>query len=86
MHSKRYNPALFFILTMSFALCIPPTSETFADNHAAPQADSDRSTPLQVGDSLPEKLVLHTADGSAFDLQKSISESPSILIFYRGGW
>lgn len=42
-------------------------------------------SPLLVGESIPV-LTLPTADGKSFDLNKSVSEKPTILVFYRGGW
>lgn len=41
--------------------------------------------PLKVGSQVP-KLTLRSADGKPFDLNASIAEKPTILIFYRGGW
>jgi hypothetical protein len=31
-------------------------------------------------------LTLKRADGSSYDVSAAISERPSVLIFYRGGW
>jgi peroxiredoxin len=43
------------------------------------------STPLRVGDSIPD-VTLRTEDGKEVNLRKLVSEKPSVLIFYRGGW
>ena len=42
-------------------------------------------SPLLIGESIPE-LNLVAADGKEFDLKRSVSLKPTILIFYRGGW
>jgi peroxiredoxin len=31
-------------------------------------------------------VTLRTADGDSFDLNKAVSQQPSVLVFYRGGW
>ena len=41
--------------------------------------------PLQIGSVLPA-ITLRTMSDAPFDLNKAISEKPTLLIFYRGGW
>ena len=41
--------------------------------------------PLLVGDKVPE-VTLRTAENKEADLRKLVSEQPTVLIFYRGGW
>lgn len=41
--------------------------------------------PILIGQSIP-KITLKTPDGKAFNLNKAISEKPTLLVFYRGGW
>lgn len=43
------------------------------------------STPLKVGDSIPD-VTLRTEDDKEVNLRKLVSEKPTVLIFYRGGW
>ncbi len=43
------------------------------------------STPLKVGDSIPD-VTLRTEDDKEVGLRKLVSEKPTVLIFYRGGW
>jgi peroxiredoxin len=31
-------------------------------------------------------VTLRTADGEHFDLNNGVSQQPSVLVFYRGGW
>lgn len=48
-------------------------------------ASAEEIRPLLVGARVPE-MVLTAADGGPFDLNKAISEKPTVLIYYRGGW
>jgi hypothetical protein len=41
--------------------------------------------PALVGTAMPE-LILTAVNGSPFDLNAAITEKPTVLIFYRGGW
>ena len=47
---------------------------------AAPAAQ-----PLKVGDSIPD-VKLRTEEDKEVSLRKLVSEKPTVLIFYRGGW
>lgn len=42
-------------------------------------------SPLLAGEQIPV-LSLPKSSGEMFDLNKSVSETPTILVFYRGGW
>lgn len=42
-------------------------------------------SPLLPGEQIPV-LRLSKASGEVFDLNKSVSQMPTILVFYRGGW
>lgn len=42
-------------------------------------------SPLLAGEKIPV-LQLRKSSGEPFDLNKSVSETPTILVFYRGGW
>jgi hypothetical protein len=41
--------------------------------------------PLPIGAEVPE-LSLRDVDGAAVDLRAAVTEQPTVLIFYRGGW
>ena len=41
--------------------------------------------PLEVGDSIPD-VRLRTEENEQVSLRKLVSEKPTVLIFYRGGW
>src|SRR5258708_6687365 len=43
------------------------------------------STPLKVGDLIPD-VTLRTEEDKEVSLRKLVSEQPTVLIFYRGGW
>ncbi len=58
-------------------------STSLAADGLAPSAD--RVQPLLIG-AKPPALTLKTGDGSDFDLTGAFSKSPTVLIFYRGGW
>jgi peroxiredoxin len=42
-------------------------------------------SPLLVGEQIPVLQLVNSSDEN-FDLNKSVSETPTILVFYRGGW
>ena len=43
------------------------------------------SIPLQIGDAVPE-VVVKTTEGADISLRDVMADSPSVVIFYRGGW
>jgi peroxiredoxin len=43
------------------------------------------SAPLKVGNPVPD-VTLRTEDDKPVSLRKLVSEKPTVLIFYRGGW
>src|SRR5260370_19007935 len=43
------------------------------------------STPLKLGDVVPD-VTLRTEEDKEVSLRKLVSEKPTVLIFYRGGW
>lgn len=43
------------------------------------------TTALKVGDAIPD-VKLRTEDDKEVSLRKLVSEKPTVLIFYRGGW
>lgn len=43
------------------------------------------ATPLKVGDTIPD-VTLRTEDDKEVKLRAHVSEKPTVLIFYRGGW
>lgn len=41
--------------------------------------------PLLIGETIPT-LKLLKSSGESFDLNQSVAEKPTVLVFYRGGW
>jgi peroxiredoxin len=52
---------------------------------AAVPASPYEVCPLLTGTIIPA-ATLHTADGDVLDLNQTVREQPSVLVFYRGGW
>lgn len=46
---------------------------------------ADQVTPLEVGKTIPD-VTLTNSFGHETDLYQVVSERPTLLIFYRGGW
>ena len=59
-------------------------SDTVKMTAGVPLKPEDIS-PLLTGEQIPV-LSLPKSSGEMFDLNKSVSETPTILVFYRGGW
>lgn len=60
----------------------PTTRPGTAGSVAESAADVN---PLSSGDRVPA-VVLMAADGTPFDLAAEVAKTPTVLIFYRGGW
>lgn len=54
------------------------------DTSAVPAIPQDIS-PLLIGEQIPA-IKLPDADGKLIDLNSMIASTPSIVVFYRGGW
>ncbi|MDW7682180.1 MAG: peroxiredoxin-like family protein, partial [bacterium] len=48
-------------------------------------ASAEEICPLLVGQKIPI-VTLKTHDGANFDLNAAVTQKPTVLIFYRGGW
>lgn len=57
----------------------------FADEKVRDPASPWDVRPAMVGSTIPKATVLTWA-GEDFDLNRSVASTPTILIFYRGGW
>ena len=68
-------PALLILLSFSF-----PNIQ--AQDYAS---SADKVTPLLISSEIPD-VSLKTIEGETVDLRKVVSEKPTILVFYRGGW
>jgi peroxiredoxin len=47
--------------------------------------DATKTTPLQVGDVVPD-APLKAPDGDSISLHRAIGNQPTALVFYRGSW
>jgi len=79
------------VVTMSNAQTTSMQSSAMRDMTAQyqmpnsiPQKPEDIS-PLLNGEKIPN-AILSDVSGKKFDLNKAVSEKPTVLIFYRGGW
>ena len=54
-----------------------------AEFAVAPTAEEVR--PLNIGNEIPD-VTVQSLDGEAVPLREPVSEAPTVLIFYRGGW
>ena len=68
---------LFFSASAAYN-ALPETKNKVADS-------PNNICPLLTGAAIP-KTELQAIDGKSFDLNKAVSEKPTLLIFYRGGW
>ena len=78
----------FSALILALATTFAGVAACGADTPAQRIADSaEEVEPLTAdGKTKLPVLVLKTVDGKPFDLNKSIAETPAVLIFYRGNW
>ena len=42
-------------------------------------------SPLLIGETIPNAKVLNS-EGKALELNDILSQKPTVLVFYRGGW
>ncbi|RZM21707.1 MAG: AhpC/TSA family protein [Pedobacter sp.] len=63
---------------------LPELNDTVKMITGVPLKAEDIS-PLLSGERIPV-LQLPTSSGKMFDLNRSVSQTPTILVFYRGGW
>jgi peroxiredoxin len=70
-------------MTIGVASLCSPLVQTQLHAHME-RADAIR--PLYEGLSIPEGLVVKGVDGEMVDLTTLMRSTPSILVFYRGGW
>ncbi|WP_345992695.1 peroxiredoxin-like family protein [Chryseobacterium sp. Chry.R1] len=82
--------SLFFLIPSSFHAQKQQNhmemteSEMQSSSYTIPQKPEDIS-PLLNGEKIPV-ATLPDANGKRFDLNAAVSQKPTVLIFYRGGW
>lgn len=74
-----------FAITLSILILSFPPVSTPAQQSLKVASSPTEICPIPVGSQIPN-LILRDLDGAAFDLNQSISKTPTILIIYRGGW
>lgn len=62
---------------------LPYTEDTVT---YVPWEEGSKSEPLPAGSKLPAGSVAWTEEGAEFDLNNSVQDKPTMLIYYRGGW
>jgi len=65
-------------LSLFFFMLLLATKAQIADK-------AENISPLLIGEKIPEASLV-TTKGESVQFSKIISEKPSVLIFYRGGW
>ncbi len=74
------------LLVMVLILNVFISFDAEGQTSSNPVPDSAQEVqPLQIGSVLPA-ITLRTMSNAPFDLNKAISEKPTLLIYYRGGW
>lgn len=75
-------------LAMAFAGIAAHCQDATTDTKNPAIADSaEEVKPLQAdGATKLPALILKTVDGEPFDLNKSVAQKPTVLVFYRGNW
>jgi len=77
---------LFLVLGVLSLFLLNPGGKLMADQLKYPVADKAEDVhPLQVGAMVPDGQLTNLA-GQKVQLKKLITQKPSVLIFYRGGW
>ena len=78
-----YRFKVFGIILTSIFILLSSTNSVVAEN--TPNLAIETKA-MSEGTKIPEVSKLKTVKGKNFDLNKAISEKPTVLIFYRGGW
>jgi peroxiredoxin len=76
--------AAVFCVTTSHASDMPAKTSDTTAMQKYPQQSTDIS-PLLIGEKIPS-VNIPAANRKPFDLNAHVSDKPTILIFYRGGW
>jgi len=79
----RVRTLIVLIVGLLFVSQISP--DVFAGCRGELPESSAEVCPVLAGTEIP-KVILKSLDGSPFDLFSEVSEKPSVVIFYRGGW
>ncbi|MBU1652286.1 peroxiredoxin family protein, partial [bacterium] len=83
---RYYLLSLLLAATVLLTGCCsthPPIGRTDSAIYVPNRADD--VNPIMTGQMMPEMTLL-SEDSTAFDLTAAMSEQPTVLVFYRGGW
>ena len=72
-----------FILAVLFVFSLGFNTQAFERAQFAEQAQD--VTPLLNGQMIPD-VAVQTFDGKTVQLRDVVSEKPTVILFYRGGW
>lgn len=75
---------LLILAFLSLALFTQPLA-AIEPNEGKPPTDASQVSPLSVGASIPD-ITIRNAENKPVQIRSLISQSPTLLIFYRGGW
>jgi len=78
----KTKPAILVVL-MTASVLLAVDEETSASTKVPDSAQKVR--PLLIGSPVPD-IALETSNSEAFDLRGHVTDKPSVLVFYRGGW
>ena len=79
MQSSRSRIILMLLLVASF------WSWSFSYSEKDVADSASEICPILPGATVPD-VNFRTLDGKSFRLKQAVSEKPTLLIFYRGGW
>ncbi|OIO98650.1 MAG: hypothetical protein AUJ92_01040 [Armatimonadetes bacterium CG2_30_59_28] len=74
-----------FLMFGAALIIFGATGQAIAAEETALPLSAMDTCPLKIGMKVPQ-VVLISADGKPFELSDAISQQPTVLIFYRGGW
>ncbi|MGD9899328.1 MAG: hypothetical protein AB7T22_09400 [Calditrichaceae bacterium] len=79
-----FNVSKYSVVLLLLIILLSPIS-TLSQGSQKVASSPKEICPLLVGSQIPN-LILKDLDGASYDLTKSVSKTPTILIIYRGGW
>lgn len=81
-------PVILIVLSLMIPTCLAGCPRRASKPPVAPPRaveSPEQTQPLAAARTIP-RVTLTTVDGKAFDLHRSVTSKPTVLIFYRGGW
>ncbi|WP_421775427.1 peroxiredoxin-like family protein [Gracilimonas sp.] len=77
LYSKKALTSVFTVL-ITFLLIFPLNAQDYANS-------ANEVSPLLISSEIPD-VAVKNIKGETISLRDKVSEQPSILVFYRGGW